>query len=62
MAIILTELKLNLQEKKDCNFVPYQAEGLLENLQKDGKMDARVFLNKIRYFYQKCELHLESTV
>ena len=29
VAIILTELKLNLHEKKDNNFVPYQAKRLL---------------------------------
>ena len=58
-AIILTELKLNFHEKKDGNVVPYQAKRLMEKLEKDGGMDARVFPNEIRYFCEKCESYLD---
>ena len=55
MDVILTKLKLNLHEKNDSDFVPYQAESLLEKLEKNGEMDVKVFLNEIRCFYNKCE-------
>ena len=29
------------------------------NVEKDGEMDARVSLNEIRYFYQKCRSYLD---
>ena len=48
MGIILTELKLNLHEKRVPNFVPYQAKRILEKLEKDGEVDARFFLNETR--------------
>ena len=50
VAIILTELKLpvNLHEKRVSNFVPYQAKRIVEKLGKDGKVDARFFLNETR--------------
>ena len=46
MAIILTELKLNLHEKRVNNFVPHQAKSILEKLKKDGEMNAKFFLNQ----------------
>ena len=45
MVIILTELKLNLHEKKVRNLVPLQAKRILEKLEKDGEVDARFFPN-----------------
>ena len=59
VAIILTELKLNLHEKRVSNFVPYQAKRILEKLEKDGEVNARFFLNETRCFYKKCELDLD---
>ena len=35
VAIILTELELNLHEKKYSNLVPYQAKRLLRKLEKE---------------------------
>ena len=48
VAIIFTELKLNLHKKRISSFVPYQAKRILEKLEKDGEVDARFFLNEIR--------------
>ena len=59
VAIIFTELKLNLHEKRVSNFVPYQAKHILEKREKDGELDARFFLNKTRCFYEKCESYLD---
>ena len=59
VAIVLTELKLNLHEKRVSNFVPYQAKRILEKLEKDGEVDARFFLNETRCFYKKCESYLD---
>ena len=58
MVIILTELKLNLHEKKVRNLVPQQAKRILEKLEKDGEVDARFFLNRNICFYKKCESYL----
>ena len=48
VAIILTELKLNLQAKKVSNYVSYQTKctSILEKLEKDEKVDTRVFLQE----------------
>ena len=59
MAIILTELKLNLHEKRASNFVPYQANRILEKLEKDGEVDARFFLNETRCFCEKYKSYLD---
>ena len=58
MVIILTELKLNLHEKRACNLVPRQAKRILEKLEKDGEVDARFFLNETIRFYKKCASYL----
>ena len=50
MVIILTELKLNLHEKRVSNFVPHQAKRILEKLEKNEEVDARFFLNGTRCF------------
>ena len=55
VAIILTELKLNLHEKRVNNFVPHQAKCILEKLEKDGEVSAKFFLNQTTCFYEKCE-------
>ena len=55
VAINLTELKLNLHEKRVNNFVPHQAKCILEKLQKDGEVNANFFLNQTICFYKKCE-------
>ena len=47
VAIVLTELKLNLHEKIVSNFIPYQTRRTLEKLGKDRKVDARFFLLKL---------------
>ena len=57
-AIILTDLKLNLHKNIDSNFVLYQGKRLLKELEKNGEMDAREFVNDIRYFYKKYESYL----
>ena len=49
VAIILTELKLNLHEKRVNNFVSHQAKCILEKLQKDGEVNAN-FLIKLYAF------------
>ena len=59
VAIILTELKLNLHEKRVNNFVPHQAKCILEKLQKDGEVNANFFLNQTICFYEKCESYLD---
>ena len=59
VVIILTELKLNLHDRKDNNFVPYQAKLLLEKLEKDVEMNGRMFFNEIRYIYQKFESYVD---
>ena len=59
VAIIFTKLKLKFHEKEDSDFVPYHAKCLLENLEKDQQMNARVFLSEIRYFYEKWESCLD---
>ena len=43
VAIILTELKFNLHEKRVNNFVPHQAKRLLEKLEKGVEVNARFF-------------------
>ena len=53
VAIILTELNLNLHEKRVNNFVPHQAKCILEKLQKDGEVNANFFLNQTICFYEK---------
>ena len=59
MVIILTELKLNLHEKRIRNLVPQQAKHILEKLEKDGEVNARFFLNgTLICFYKKCESNL----
>ena len=58
MAIILTELKLNLHEKRVNNFVQHQAKRILEKLEKDGEVNAKFFLNQTTCFYKKCESYL----
>ena len=47
VVIVLTELKLNLHEKRICNLVPQQAKRILEKLEKDGEVDARFFLMEL---------------
>ena len=59
VTIILTELKLNLHEKRVNNFVPHQAKCILEKLQKDGEVNANFFLNQTICFYEKCESYLD---
>ena len=59
VAIILTELKLNLHEKRVNNFVPHQAKCILEKLEKDGEVNAKFFLNQTTCFYEKCESYLD---
>ena len=59
VEIILTELKLNLHEKRVNNFVPHQAKCILEELQKDGEVNANFFLNQTICFYEKCESYLD---
>ena len=56
VSIIFTELILH--QKRNNGFVLYQAKLFLEKDEKDREMDASVFLNKIRYFYEKCESYL----
>ena len=50
VAIILTELKLNLHEKRVNNFVLHQAKCILEKLEKDGDVNAKFFLSKLHAF------------
>ena len=45
VAIILTELKLNLHEKRVNDFVLHQAKCILEKLEKDGVVNAKFFFN-----------------
>ena len=59
VAIILTELQLNLHQNRVSNFVSHQAKRIWEKLEKDGKVDARFFLNETRCFYKKCESYLD---
>ena len=59
VAIILTELKLNLHKKRVSNFVPYQAKRIVEKLEKDEEVDVRFFLNETRCFCEKCESYLD---
>ena len=49
VAIILTELQLNLHESRVSNFVPHQAKRIWEKFEKDRKVD------ETRCFYEKCE-------
>ena len=58
MVIILTELKLNLHEKRVLNLVTQQAKRILKKLEKDEEVDARFFLNGTICFYKKCESYL----
>ena len=58
MTIILTELKLNLHEKRVNNFVPHQAKRVLEKLEKDREVNAKFFLIQSICFYEKCESYL----
>ena len=44
---IFTELKLNLLEKKKNNYISYQEKCLLEKLEKESKIDAKVFCVEI---------------
>ena len=59
VAIILTELQLNLHQNRVSNFVFHQAKRLWEKLEKDGKVNASFFLNETRCFYKKCESYLD---
>ena len=43
LAIIPTELQLNLHQNRVSNFVPHQAKRMWEKLEKDGELDARFF-------------------
>ena len=45
VAIILTELKLNLHEKRVNDFVLHQAKCISEKLEKDGDVNAKFFFN-----------------
>ena len=58
VAIILTELQLNLHQNRVSNFVPHQSKRIWKKLEK-GEVDARFFLNETRYFYEKCESYLD---
>ena len=59
VAIILTELQLNLHQNRVSNFVPHQAKRTWEKLEKDGEVNARFFLNETRCFYEKRESYLD---
>ena len=59
VAIILAELKLNLHQKRVNNFVPHQAQCILEKLEKDVEVNAKFFLNQTTCFYEKCEPYLD---
>ena len=59
VAIILTELKLNLHEKRVNNFVLHQAKCTLKKLEKDGDVNAKFFFKQTTCFYEKCESYLD---
>ena len=58
VVIILTELKLNLHEKRVNNFVLHQAKCILEKLEKDGDVNAKFFFKQTTCFYEKYESYL----
>ena len=59
VAIILTDLKINLHEKRVNNFVPHQAKCILEKFEKDGEVNVKFFFNQTTCFYKKCESYLD---
>ena len=58
VAIILTELRLNLHQNRVSNFVPHQAKRIWEKFEEDGEVDARIFFNETRCFYEKYKSYL----
>ena len=54
VASVLSELKLNLVEKKENNFIPSAALTLLGKLEEAGEVNVNLFYKEARDFYDKC--------
>ena len=59
MASVLSELKLNLVEKKENNFIPSAALTLLGKLEETGEVNVNLFYKKARDFYDKYLSYLD---
>ena len=59
VASVLSELKLNLVEKKENNFIPSAALTLLSKLEEAGEVNVNLFYKEARDFYNKCLSYLD---
>ena len=59
MAHVLSELKLNLVEKKEINFIPSAALTLLGKIEEAGEVNVNLFYKEARDFYDKCLSYLD---
>ena len=59
MESVLSELKLNLVEKKENNFIPSAALTLLGKLEEVGEVNVNLFYKEARDFYDKCLSYLD---
>ena len=59
VAHVLSELTLNLVEKKEINFIPSAALTLLGKLEEAGEVNVNLFYKEARDFYDKCLSYLD---
>ena len=59
VASVLSELKLNLVEKKENNFIPSAALTLLGKLEEAGEVNVNLFYKEAKDFYDKCLSYLD---
>jgi len=59
VAHVLSELKLNLLEKKENNSIPSAALTLLGTLEEAGEVNINMFYKVARDFYDKCLSYLD---
>ena len=59
VAHVLSELKLNLLEKKENNFIPSAALTLLGKLEEAGEVNVNLFYKVARDFYIRCLSYLD---